>query len=296
MSNLPLVLALVLLVVPVVLVRAQAAIDDDALDAWAGARGLELTPASGPVVARYLRRARTMRAWGAVVGILLASLVELAWHGRLVVLGFGTDGSAAPYAGPMEAYIGYLVGAAAAELSFARPRDRARPSASLVPRRLEDYLPRPVLFAQRALGLALAFAIMALGPVPYPSSSTTPAWSLLVGGAVFFAAFTVGLEALERWLVRRPQPFTSPALVAADDAIRAQSLHALAGSGVALLLLGCSGVFAVLAGSDIALLRATMWLPALVAFVLSISACLDISHQPWRVRRRVDRPAGAAPA
>jgi hypothetical protein len=151
--------------------------------------------------------------------------VELAWHGRLVVLGFGTDGSAAPYAGPMEAYIGYLV-----------------------------------------------------------------------GGAVFFAAFTVGLEALERWLVRRPQPFTSPALVAADDAIRAQSLHALAGSGVALLLLGCSGVFAVLAGSDIALLRATMWLPALVAFVLSISACLDISHQPWRVRRRVDRPAGAAPA
>jgi hypothetical protein len=113
---------------------------------------------------------------------------------------------------------------------------------------------------------------------------------------VVFGAFAVVLEALERWVVRRPQPFTSQSLVAADDAIRAQSVHALSGSGLALLLAALSGLFAVLTASDVEILRWTMWLPALAAFVLSVRACLDIGQQPWRVRRRADRPAGAAPA
>jgi hypothetical protein len=96
--------------------------------------------------------------------------------------------------------------------------------------------------------------------------------------------------------VRRPQPFTSASLVAADDAIRVQSVHALAGVGPAILLVALSGVFAILTASDVDLLNATMWLPALVAFVLSIRACRDIGQRPWHVRRRRDRPAGAAPA
>jgi hypothetical protein len=101
---------------------------------------------------------------------------------------------------------------------------------------------------------------------------------------------------VERWIVRRPQPFTSASLVSADDAIRAQSVHTLAGAGLALLLLGLSGVFAVLTVSDVDLLTWTMWLPALAAFVLSVRACLDIGQQPWRVRRRLARRAGAARA
>jgi hypothetical protein len=295
-STLPLLLALALVVVvPVALVRAHAAIGDDLLAEWARARGLQLTPESRPIVARYLRRARVLRTWGAVAGILLPSLIELAWDGRVVVLGFGTDGSSAPLAGPMEAYVGYLLGALCAELSLARPRDPARRTASLVPRELDDYLPRRLLRAQRALGVAVVVGVVTLGLVPYPSSVDTPSWPGLVGGAAFFGAFAVAVETLERWIVRRPQPFTSPPLVAADDAIRAQSVHALAGSGLAFLLLACSGVFVVLAVSDVALLE-WMWLPALAAFVLSIRACLDIGQQPWRVRRRTDRRAGAAPA
>jgi hypothetical protein len=100
---------------------------------------------------------------------------------------------------------------------------------------------------------------------------------------------------VERWIVRRPQPFTDPPLVAADDAIRAQSVHTLAGAGLALLLLAVSASFAVLAGSDVAL-STWMWLPALAAFLLSVRACLDIGQQPWRVRRGIDRRTGAAPA
>jgi hypothetical protein len=56
------------------------------------------------------------------------------------------------------------------------------------------------------------------------------------------------------------------------------------------------GAFAALGGSDVQALRWAMWPLALLALVLSISACLDISHQPWRVRRGVGRSAGAAPA
>jgi hypothetical protein len=297
MSSLPLAVALVLVVViPVVLVRAHAGIDKKVLAGWARARGVEVTPESRPMLGAYLRNARALRTWGALAGVVLPSLVELAWHGRLQILGFGTDGSASPFSGPMWIFIGYLLGALLAEVSLARPLDPGRRSASLVPRELADYLPRRLVLAQRALGLAVLLGVVAIAAVPYPTGTTKPdALGLLAGGA-FFAAFAAALEALERWLVRRPQPFTGPALVAADDAIRAQSVHSLAGAGLALLLVACSGVFAALTASDVHVLRSTMWLPALAAFVLAIRACIDIGHQPWRVTRRVAARGGAAPA
>jgi len=269
---------------------------EDKLVQWAQARGLELTPDNRPVVAGYLHRARVLRVCGALLGVLLPTIVELIWHGDLVVLGFHSDGSAAPYAGPMEAYIGYLLGALAAELTMARPRDPGRRSASLAPRVLEGYLPRRLLLAQRGLGVAAVLGTVVTGLVPYPSAASTPDWSALAAGAALFGCFTIALEAVERWIVLRPQPFTSASLVAADDAIRAQSVHTVAGAGLALLLLVLSGVFAVLTVSDVDLLTWTMWLPAFAAFALSVRACLDIGQQPWRVRRGVDRRAGAAPA
>jgi hypothetical protein len=289
MSDFPLVIALVLGVsVPVVLARAYAKVNDELLAEWAQAHGVELTPESRQMVARYLRKSRVLRTWGALAGLFLPSLAELALNGRVQLLGFGTDGSAAPYAGPIGAFVGYLVGSLYAEVSLARPVDRARRSASLVPRELADYLPRRLLRAQRALGIAAVFGVLVLGLVPYdPREAAEPEWLSLLTGAAVFAAFAVGLEALERWLVRRPQPFTSPSLVAADDAIRAQSVHSLAGSGLALLLVLCSGICVALAASDVDVLRWTMWLPALAALFLSIRACLEIGHRGWRVRRPI---------
>jgi hypothetical protein len=297
MSQLPLAVSLVLVVVvPVVLLRAYARIDDELLAAWGRARGLELTSENRPMVGAYLRTARVLRTWGAVAGALLPSLVELAWHGRIQILGFGTDGSNNPYSGPMWVFIGYLLGALLAEVSVARSLDPRRRSAILVPRELGDYLPRSLLLAQRALAIVVVLGVVAIAAVPYPESVGEPDTLGLLTGGAFFAAFAAALEALERWLVRRPQPFARPALVAADDAIRAQSVHSLAGGGVALLLLGCSGVFAVLTASDVPVLRWTMWLPALVALVLAIRACLDIGQHAWHVRRRVSRTERAAPA
>jgi hypothetical protein len=289
MSDLPFVIALVLAVsAPVVLVRAYAKVNDDLLVGWAQAHGVELTPESRQMVAWYLRRSRVLRTWGALAGLLLPSLVELALNGRVQLLGFGTDGSAAPYAGPIGAFVGYLVGSLVAEVSLARPVDRVRRSASVVPREIADYLPGRLLGAQRALGITAVLGVLVLGLVPYdPREAAEPEWLSLLTGAAVFAAFAFGLEALERWLVRRPQPFTSPSLMAADDAIRAQSVHSLAGSGLALLLVLCSGICAGLAVSDVDVLRWTMWLPALVALFLSIRACLEIGHRGWRVRRPI---------
>jgi hypothetical protein len=295
MSELPLVIALALAVaVPVALIRAYAKVNDELLGEWARAHAVELTPENRPMVARYLRTGRVLRTWGVLAGLLLPSLAELALSGRVQLLGFGTDDTAAPYAGPMGAFIGYLVGALCAEVSIARPIDEARRSASLVPRELGDYLPRRLLRVQRTLGFVVVLGVLILGLVPYPPGSAEPGWLGLLTGAAAFAAFGAGLEALERWLVRRPQPFTSPSLVAADDAIRAQSVHSLAGSGVALLLVVCSGIFVGLAASDVAVLRWAMWLPAIVALLLSIRACADTGKRAWRVQRPIPEPTGAA--
>lgn len=229
-----------------------------------------------------------------LAGLLLPSLVELAVSGRVQLLGFGTDGSAAPYAGPIGGYVGYLVGALCAELSLVRPLSPARRSASLVPRGLADYLPRRLLSVQRALGVAVVLGVIAIGLVPYDArEAAEPGWLGLIAGAAAFASFAVGLEALERWLVRRPQPFTSPSLVAADDALRAQSVHSLAGSGLALLLVALSGALVVLAASDVAVLRSTMWLAALAAMVLSVRACVATGQRGWRVRRPLPSATGA---
>src|SRR4051812_39483689 len=131
MSSLPYAAALVLaVVVPVALARAHARIDDAVLDDWARDRGLVLAPEHRPVVASYLRAARIRRTWGVLAALLLPTLVDLVLNGRLTILGFSAHESA-PYAGPIEAVIGYLLGALYAEVSLARPLDPGRRSASL---------------------------------------------------------------------------------------------------------------------------------------------------------------------
>jgi hypothetical protein len=237
--------------------------------------------------ARHLRRAQAFRRWGVLAGLVLPSLLEYALTGRVQILGFGTDGSSAPYAGPLWGYIGYLAGAVCAEATLVRRVDPARRAASIVPRELTDYLPPRLLHAQRALGPVVAAGILLLGFVPYDERTTQPGWPGLLSGAVLAAAFAVGLEALERWFVRRPQPFTDPSLVAADDAVRGESIRSVAGGGVALLLVTLSGVLAALAASESEVLRATMWLPALVALALSVHVCLGIARRPRHGRQAV---------
>ena len=265
--------------------------DERTVDGWARDHSLELTPDSRPIVSRYLRRSRVLRTWGGVAGAVLPSLIELAAAGRLQVLGFGTDGESAPLAfGTI--FIGYLLGALCAEVSTARPVAGERRTASLARRELEDYLARWLILVQRCLAAAGALGLVASGFVPYPGSVSVPSVPALVAFAAGVLAFGAGVEAIERWLVRRPQPFTSPPLVAADDAIRAQSIRAVAGAALALLLLLCSGVAIVLQASEVAILHWTMIVPAVVCLLASLVAIRDVSDSRWRVRRSAR--AGAA--
>jgi hypothetical protein len=279
----PLVLAIVLaVVIPIELFRANR-VRGEFVERWARDRGVELTEETRPVVAAYLRRARVMRTWGGVAGAVLPTLLAWAIDGRFVVLGFGSDGDSAPL-GYGTIFVGYLVGVLAAEVTLARPAG-ARRAASLAPRRLEDYLPRRAIVAQRASAAAAALGILAVGAAPYRDSVSTPSPLGMAAFAVCVLALGAGAEAIERWLVRRPQPFTSPELIAADDAIRAQSIQAFAGAALALLLLLCCGVALVLQASDADALQAAMIPVAAVLLIGSIVACRDIGDGSWHVRR-----------
>jgi hypothetical protein len=292
----PTLIALSVIVAVAILVSLIAAyrLDESLVERWARDRGVELTAENRPIVRRYLRNARVLRTWGGAAGAVLPSLIEFAWNGRVQVLGFGSDGTSAPLAfGAI--FVGYLVGALWAEVSLARPVTGARRTASLVRRELEGYLPRRVIVAQRAVAAAGALGALAVTVVPYAASVPKPDRLSLLLAAAVVVVFGAGLEAIERWLVRRPQPFTSPAMVAADDAIRSHSVHTLAGAGLALLLLFGCGVAIMLQASDVALLDSTMVVAAVLCLLLSLASCQGIGERPWRVRRRV-RVTGPASA
>lgn len=280
------------IVVPLAVVRSYRDVDDRFVADWAAAHGLALTAGNRPMVAWYLRAARVLRTWGAVGGLLVPSLLALAWSSHVEILGVDSGGGTNP-GDAVWIFVGYLIGALYAELSLVRPVGPARRSASLVPRRLEDYLPRRLLHAQRWLGATGAAGILASLALPFDARFRLPGVIAVVSFAGFIAGSAIGLECLERWLVRRPQPFTDPSLVAADDAIRSQSVHSLAGAGVAFLLFGCGGVSVVLFSADVAVLHWTMWLPAVVATLSAPVVCTYYGHRAWRVRR--PRPASPTP-
>jgi hypothetical protein len=140
-----------------------------------------------------------------------------------------------------------------------------------------------------------AIGTLAVAAVPFPAATSNPSSGALIAIAAAIVALAAGLETAERWIVRRPQPFVEPALVAADDALRAQSIRAAAGAGLALLLLYVAGISLVLQASDVSALHATMVVPAVVCLLASLFAYSGISNGAWRVRRPA-RAAGATPA
>jgi hypothetical protein len=233
-----------------------------------------------------------MRTWGGVAGAILPSLIELAATGRLQVLGFGTDGTSAPL-GFGTIFLGYLLGALCAEVSLARPRPGRRRTASLVRRQLEDYVPRSAVLAQRAAAVTGAVGLLASAPLPYPEGVSYPSAPWLAIAAAAVLAFGAGLEAIERWLVRRPQPYTGPSVVAADNAIRGQSLSAVAGAGLSLLLLLCCGVSLGLQASDVAALEAAMVIPAVGFLVASLAVSQGVGRG-GRARRPARTPGTAS--
>lgn len=278
-------LAFVLLwvvIVAQVMVKAYTDVNDPFVDEWAQAHALVLTPSNRPMVRWYLHTARVLRTWGAVAGFFLPPLLGSAFGSQAL------KDAAFPLV-----FVGYLAGALYAEIALVRPAGERR-VAVLSRREVSDYLPRRMLIAQ----LLLPAVAVVVGVLPmfvgYDHDSraglTSSPW-LAVVTAIAALAVALTLEPVERWLVQRPQPFTSLDMLAADDAIRSQSVHSVASSGVAIVLACLATGCGVLAQSDVQALRWTMPLATLAAMLGSICVCLYYGHRAWRVRR----PAVAEP-
>jgi hypothetical protein len=279
----PMMLSLLLpgIVLAWVLVRAYTEVDDAYVDEWGQAHGLALTPANRPMVRWYLHTARILRTWGAVAGLVLPALVGAA---------FGSD-ALKDLLFPL-VFVGYLAGAVYAEVALVRAPTGARRVANLVPRVVADYLPRRLMLAQRIIpaavvaGTGLAWVLGFRARQGSGLSLGQGAWMAVIS-AVLAA---VVIPRLERWLVERPQPFVDADLIAADDALRSQSVHSVAGSGLAIELLCLGTALFLLAQTDVQVLRWTMWVPALACFWGSIAACVYYGHRAWRVRRTATAP------
>jgi hypothetical protein len=98
---------------------------------------------------------------------------------------------------------------------------------------------RDLWWAFATLAVVGLVPVLAWGPV-----APAPVRALVVGGALATAALTLAVatavELLLRRLVARSQPATDPAGLALDDALRSTSVHAAAGAGLAIVLLGLS--------------------------------------------------------
>lgn len=263
--------ALVALASVIALWRVHRETNEPFVEEWAHAHALTLTGENRCLVRWYLHTARLLRTWGVLGGLFLAPLAGWA---------LGAEDTW----WPVWIFAGYLTGALYAEVALVRPAPAERPVASLVPRELCDYLPNRLVWAQRILGVLVggagAYAALNVGGPPWTQRFSGPGVSSPELVAVAAVACGFGLEWLQRWIVRRPQPFTSPSLVAADDAIRAQAVHSIAGSGLAVLVL-----FASFVTIHYSLKLTLALLP------VSLYVCLYYGHRAWRVPRALPTEA-----
>lgn len=265
---------------------------------WAESRGVALSDGSRALVHRYLRRTRRLRTLGAALGFTLVTLPGAIYNflpdksselGRLLVgVATGNWGFAATA-------IGYLAGALVAEFSLAR-ETRGPARATLVPREVSQYTARWGRVGLWVLvgALAAATALPAVVPLeqeirPYPTVLT---FTLMAALGLGVAVCTEGMF---RAIVRRPQRFTDPALLEADDAVRASSVHACLGASLAMLM--------VLLGHMLNDISLNTTSPALrswsffMGIVLVLATITTWSHygmnHTWIVRRR-STPCAAA--
>ena len=261
-----------LLVIAVPVARAFRPLEPAFVREWADAHALRLTPDNRTMVEYYLGTAQKLRTLGAVAGIVLPPLV--AW-----ALGWDNTTGWSPLLWILP---GYLIGAFYAELALNRPLGRTG-AASLTPRRVRDYLPARLVTGQRLFGLiaVLGAAAVLVLPIDDRLAGTGTAAAGFIGGAV-----AVAIEVIERHIVARPQPVVAPDLVAADDAIRSQSMHSVSGSGLAIIML-CVGSVALALAQSLEGPLSIAVVPIVVLFLWAapLVAWLYYGHRAWRVRR-----------
>jgi hypothetical protein len=258
-------------VFPLVLaVGALRPVSGRELSRFANRYGLVLNPESGLAVTKSVRRGRTGRLAGAALGLSL--------YPCLSAFGVGIPSESLLYG-----LVGYLVGAFVTSLVPSSIGTEVR-RASLVPRRASDYLPRLALVTP---GLALGISTAAVIALVVEPRRTVISFDGSPSGLVAAAIAAVATFAAIRVVVARPQPLSTPELVAVDDAIRTQALHTLAGSGIAVALFGTSATLWAMGGhAAFGWLHATGFVGGLCAIVAALYAW-GFRSRPWRVQRTI---------
>ena len=231
---------------------------------------LPITVENGPAVIGYLATTRRWRAGGLAGGYLLSALLSLR-------TGVGVNFLAL--------FAGWFVGALVAEARVAHLAHGERRTASLTPRRIDNYLGR-IARSFLPFSVVASVALAAVVGVAWlrgrPVEAAEAAWSLACGLAIY-----VVVRFMQRVVLRRPQPATTPDLLAADDAIRSRSLHALAGGGGTLVLYLALGALSALhsgLAQNSAGAQAVEVVMGLAIFVVPIVG-YHISTSRWVVRR-----------
>lgn len=253
------------------------------VEKWAARYFLALTDTNRLLVARYLRRTRGVRIIGAGLGWLLSFLVLALTNQGIPLFGVSI----------LVAIAGYILAAAIAETTFARPfrfGSEVR-LASLAPRVLPDYVPSRSIWSLRVLAaitIVLAFFFAAMPR--HPQMPGDPSLALVIGAAVLLALFALAVERVLRLIVDQAQPANYVDVVAADDAIRASSIHALSGAGIGMLLVGIgSELFWLQFTTSVESLRDPLGWAATVTILVALVTCLGLGHpRTWRVRHNTE--------
>jgi hypothetical protein len=202
-----------LLVLVVAGVLTAQPVSVERLARFAHRHAVMLTDENRHLAVRYLATTRRWRTAGVVVGVVISAAYTW-WHDRRM------DWSA------LGMFAGWFVGAIIAEWRLNLPTSGGRRVASLVPRRLRDYL--------RPWALCIPIGVWALiFGVAFRGFAEGPEWPL-VWGPLALVATGVVIVGVGRHVLNRAQPAGAPDLVAVDDALRSRSLHVLAGSAVAI--------------------------------------------------------------
>ena len=127
-----------------------------------------------------------------------------------------------------------------------------------------------------------------------PQRGVDPSVAFVVAAAIVVVAFAALTEWFSRIIVLRPQPAITDDLLAADDAIRAGSIHSLSAAAVALILLSLGWTLLSLAGVTVN--------PQLGAIVSGLGVACDLGAliawivlghvTNWQVRRGASLVSG----
>lgn len=174
------------------------------VEKFAARHAVQVTVDNGQQIIGYLTTTRRWRSFGLATGLVFS----VAWF--LPNFNFNT----------IYLFAGWFAGALVAELRLAPPPHGATRAALAAPRVSGSYISLGArLWVPLSLVLCLSFGV------------ATGALLWTVAGL----AVAIAVWAIQRHVLRRPQPAATPDQVAADDAIRSRSLHVLTGAGVALI-------------------------------------------------------------